>query len=310
MSLIRKPNELKVQTSIKTLVYGQPGIGKTTLALSSPSPLLLDYDNGVHRINPFHQVDTVQIESWENTIEVLNEDLSQHKTIVIDTVGKMLDYLSEYIIRQDPKMGRRDGVLTLQGYGARKVAFINFLKQVSIMGKHLVFVAHEKEERDGDNRFIRPEIGGSSGGDLIKEIDLVGYMEAIGKKRTISFDPCEKYYAKNTCKLDPLINITELNDGVPNNFLTNIFETYHKSLDARKVVAAKYGEIIELIKEKVASIIDPETANFVSEWASKLDNHIWDSKLQAAYAIKRRADELGLKFNKSSKKYEHEHSKV
>ena len=37
MGLIKKPSELQVQTTIKALLYGQPGIGKTTDALSAPA---------------------------------------------------------------------------------------------------------------------------------------------------------------------------------------------------------------------------------------------------------------------------------
>lgn len=99
--------------------------------------------------------------------------------------------MSTYIIQQDNRLGKRDGSLTLQGFGARKIMFINFLKRVSMMGKHVIFVAHEREEKDGDIRIVRPEIGGSSAGDLIKELDLVGYMQAIGNKRTISWTPQE-----------------------------------------------------------------------------------------------------------------------
>lgn len=86
--LIKKPFELKVQTSIKTLLYGQPGIGKTTLALSAPSPLLVDFDNGVHRVDPMHQSDTVQVESWQSMLDLLNnEDLASYKTLIIDTIS-------------------------------------------------------------------------------------------------------------------------------------------------------------------------------------------------------------------------------
>lgn len=42
MGLIKKPNELQVKKTLSALIYGQPGMGKTTLALSSPHPLLLD----------------------------------------------------------------------------------------------------------------------------------------------------------------------------------------------------------------------------------------------------------------------------
>ena len=37
MGLIKKPNELTVKNALSALIYGQPGMGKTTLALSSPS---------------------------------------------------------------------------------------------------------------------------------------------------------------------------------------------------------------------------------------------------------------------------------
>lgn len=301
MSLIKKPHQLEVQTTIKALVYGQPGIGKTTLALSTPSPLLLDFDGGVHRVNPMHQGDTVQISSWEDVENVLTEDLSTYKTLIIDTAGKMLDFMSVYLIKNDPKLGKRDGSLQLQGYGARKVMFINFLKRVALMGKHLVFVAHDKEEKEGDQKIIRPEIGGSSAGDLVRELDLVGYMEAIGKKRTISFDPCEKYYGKNTCNLASLIELPDVTEKA-NTLLTSIFSDYHKALDARRKLAGEYGDLMELVRGGIEDVKDAATANEYADWIQGL-THIWDSKLQAAMLLRDRTNELRLKMNKD-KRYE------
>ena len=305
MSLIKKPSELKVNTLVKTLVYGQPGIGKTTLALSTPSPLLFDFDGGVHRVNAKHQVDTVQIESWQNMLDVLaNEDLSAYKTFVIDTAGKMLDYMGAWLIANNPKLGKSNGALSLQGYGERKAEFRAFLKRVALMGKHIVFVAHDTEEKDGDQKIIRPEIGGSSGSDLIKELDLVGYMEAIGAKRTISFDPCEKYYGKNTCQLPSKVEIVDVVNGSHANiFLTKVFSDYQNSLEERKKVAIEYNELIDLIEEKVDSINDAESANEVAAWAGSYTEHIWDSKLQSGMKINVKAKELGLTLNKN-KKYE------
>lgn len=186
MGLIKKPNELVVKTNLSALIYGQPGMGKTTLALSAPHPLLLDFDGGIHRVNAAHRVDTVQISKWEEVDEVMQDpDIAGYQTIVIDTAGKMLSFMDKYIMQNNPKMRKADGTLSLQGYGLRKNMFINFVNQLSLMGKSVIFVAHEREEKVGDEKQIRPEIGGSSAGDLIKELDLVGYMEAIGKKRTI-----------------------------------------------------------------------------------------------------------------------------
>lgn len=310
MSLIKKPSELEVQPYIKALLYGQPGVRKTTLALSAPAPLLIDADRGVHRVDSRHQTDTVQVKSWEDVQNVLQEDLSAYKTLVIDTAGKLLDFMAAYLMQQDPKLRKGDGSLTLQGYGARKVMFQNFLKQVALMGKHLVFVAHEKEEKDGEEKVLRPEIGGSSSGDLIKDLDLVGYMQSIGNRKTISFEPTQRFYGKNTCKLPASIDLRQtLNeDGstvlAPNNQLAGIFDTYQKSLEERKKTTVDYGELLNVIGAKVEEIATAADANEVSEWAAAFDGHIWDSKLQAAYAIRDRAKELGLIINKESKKYE------
>ena len=73
MGIIKKPSEIEPKATISILIYGQPGLGKTTLGCSAPSPVLFDYDGGVQRVNAAHQVPTVQIRSWEDTITAMNE---------------------------------------------------------------------------------------------------------------------------------------------------------------------------------------------------------------------------------------------
>ena len=306
MSKIKKPHELTVQKNIKALIYGQPGIGKTTFALSAPNPILLDFDGGVHRVDTVHQKDTLQVETWQDVLTELNDGtFSNYQSIVIDTAGKMLDAMSLYLIKQNPKLGKSNGALSLQGYGERKAEFNNFIKRISAIGKHIIFVAHEKEEKEGDGKYIRPEIGGSSGNDLYKELDLIGYMEAIGKKKTISFLPQEKYYAKNACGLTETIEITELKDGISNNYFEkNIVGVYQKTLEDRKEKVAEYNQLIDVINGKIDAIVDAETANEVVDWAKSYDNHIWSSKIVASQGISEKCKELGLTINKTSKKYE------
>lgn len=306
MSKIRKPHELNVQATIKALIYGQPGLGKTTFALSSPKPLLLDFDNGVHRVNAEYQTDTLQIQSWQEVIDELNEGtFNSYQTIVIDTAGKMLDYLSAWLIAKNPKLGKSNGALSLQGYGERKGEFTNFIKRLSTLGKHIIFLAHEKEEKEGDAKYVRPEIGGSSGTDLYKELDLIGYMEAIGKKRTISFLPQEKYYAKNACGLNETIEIPELSQGVPNNYFEKyIVELYKKSLEDRKEKISEYNALMDVISAKIESIVDVGIANEVLDWAKSFNEHIWGSKIIASQMLQSKCKELNLIFNPKTKLYE------
>lgn len=302
MSKLKQPHELSTQVTLKTLIYGQPGLGKTTFAISAPNAVLLDFDNGVHRVRAEHQVTTLQVNSWQDVIEAMPE-LKPFKTIVIDTAGKMLDYLGMHLIKGNPKLGKSNGALTLQGYGERKAEFSRFVKTLSTMGKHIIFVAHEKEEKEGETKYIRPEVGGSSGTDLYKELDLIGYMEAIGKKRTISFAPSEKYYAKNACGLNDVIELADLSNGAQNNlFEKQILSVYEKSLQERAEKVGEYRNLMDVVEEKISSVSDVSTANEVLTWIDEYKEHIWSSKLQAKTLLLAKIKEIGLAVEPKTKK--------
>jgi len=310
MGMIKRPSELSVKDTLSVLIYGQPGIGKTTFGVSAPDAVLFDYDGGVQRINGAHQVPTLQPTSWEDTniaLQEIQNEMPEVKTIVIDTVGKMLDYMSAYIIKTDPKMAMRDGSLSLKGYGVRKQMFVNFIKQLALMGKNVVFIAHEREERRGEETFKRPEIGGSSANDLIKELDLVGYMYAVGKERVITFDPAEYYYAKNTCNLPAAIKlpvvVDESGKGSSNVAFTNIVAQYKVAQEKRQDTTARYEMLLGLIDETMSAVTDVDSLN---EAMSKLFGmeQIYDSFLRCQRAVASKGKELGLTYNKIAKRYE------
>lgn len=310
MGLIKKPNEIAPKSTISALLYGEPGIGKTTIACSAPNPVLFDYDGGVQRINGAHQVPTLQPTSWEDTeaaIEEIEREMPEVQTIVIDTAGKMLDYMTIFIMKKNPKMKKFDGSLTQQGYGVRKQMFIDFIKRLAISGKNIIFVAHEKEEKRGEEWVKRPEIGGSSAADLIKELDLVGYMRAIGKQRTIAFDPTEAYYAKNTCCLPEISNIPVLIDETgnakgTNEFLTNVINTYHQYQLEKQKKTGEYAELMNVIEGMIVECTDAETLNETKDKIANIE-HIYNSKLASAIKLNAKAAELGYKLDKLTKQY-------
>lgn len=307
--IIKRPSELSVKDTLTAIIYGQPGIGKTTLACSAPSPVLLDYDGGISRVNGAHQVDTVQVTSWEDTQTALDEIRKDgtYRTIIIDTVGKMLAYMEDYIKQTNPQMKQRDGSLSLKGYGVRKQMFLQLLKDVSVMGMNIIFVAHEKEERQGDDTRVRPEISGSAASDLVKEMELVGYMQAIGTDRTITFDPSERYYTKNTCNMHGIIKVPEVvdtdgNATGENNFFTLVVDAY-KAQQQRNIDTNKRNEAqVEEIKAKVAAIANADDANDFVEWAKSMP-FAGNAKGVAAMALRERAAQLGLKLNKAEGRY-------
>lgn len=308
--LIKKPSELSVKSTLTALIYGQPGIGKTTLACSAPSPVLLDYDGGVARVNGAHQVDTVQVSSWEDTEAAIAEikAAGTYKSIIIDTVGKMLAYMEDYIKRTQPRLKQADGSLSLKGYGVRKQMFIQLLKDTSIMGMNLIFVAHEREERQGDETKVRPEISGSAASDLVKELDLVGYMQAVGSDRTITFDPAEKFYTKNTCNMHGLIKVPVVVDGEgtatgENNFFQLVVDNY-QSQQRRNIEENKdYEAQIAEAKTRIAAIGSATEANDFVAWVNGV-NWLRNAKGRVSLMLVERTNVVGLKWNKKSNCYE------
>ena len=150
MSLIKKSNELTISPTLKMMVYGQAGMGKTTFALSAPKPLLLDFDNGVKRVNLQHLdgVDIVQISSWNDIKMLIGEDLSAYQTIIPDTVGKMMDFIISY------KCGSRQP--QVQDWNGINAEFQWFVREFSNMGKNLIFIAHRDSRKEGDKTSLYP----------------------------------------------------------------------------------------------------------------------------------------------------------
>jgi len=305
MAMLRQPYEIKTDNVfLKILVYGQPGTGKSTLALSMPNPVLIDADGGVRRVAAHHRMPTLQITSYDEVLDVLNSrELDPFESIVIDTAGRLLDYINAYVIKKNPAVGNRDGTLGIKGWGVRALTFESMTRMIAAKGKHLLFVCHEREEKNGDVKVIRPDFGGGkAGGELIKDLDLVGYMEMIGKNRTISFSPCEKYYAKNAARIDDVLQIPLLNVNDKNDFLAGIVKQCEAAMSAESEQIKQYNALMEAMRSHVEAIEDAETLKAALEAIGRA-THIWDSKIKTWVLIKDKAASLGLVYDKTDKKF-------
>lgn len=308
MTKIRKPSEIVINPTIQMLIYGQAGTGKTTLALSAPQPLLLDFDGGVSRVNAGHQCDTVQITSYQDALDVLQEDLSPYQSIVIDTAGKLLDYMASWLISRNGKLGKSNGALSLQGFGERKAEFRNFCRQIRALNKHLVFVAHRETQKNGDDIRYVPIFGGSSYDDLVTELDLVGYLEAVGRKRVITFDPTDRNDGKNTIYMPPVNDLPVTVDGagiaLPNNYISeNIIAAFARRLETQKAINEDFAAIMDVIGGIVDGVSDADTANEACDKIKGLQ-HVGNSKVMGAKKLNDKAKSLGLTFNKEAGRYE------
>lgn len=305
MSLIKKPSELKTQNIVlKGLIYGQPGIGKTTIALSAPNPLLIDFDNGLRRIDAQYRTHSVQVESYKDLLDVLNSvDIKNYDTIVIDTLGKMIDKIGDYLAMSNPKIKQGDGQLAMKGWGAVKLEFQQLLKLLDNKKKSVIFIAHEKEDKENDKVIKRPDVAGSSGKDVVKELDFMGYMSMHGNKRTIDLMPNEAFYAKNSLGLDGFLEFPILKGT--NDFLSkNIFEKYEEKTKEDCRIAEKYSALISVIDNKIATLqtSDDVNAYYTNEY-QKIEK-IWSSQEYEKQKLSEKVKSLGLAFNKETKLFE------
>jgi len=297
MSLIKKPSDPVLVKSIRVLLYGQPGIRKTSWSLTCNNPLLFDFDQGVHRVRPEDRRDYISMTSWEEAEQALSEDLSGYNTIIIDTAGKALDLLMISIVNENPK-NASGGQLSQRGWGVLRDRFTMWRRRVEALGKNLVFIAHDKEERGSEDgeKIVRPDISGGTLKLLIRDMDLMGYMESRSNIPVVNFSASDKSWGKNTANLPSFINVGEIT-------LEQVFDIYRTQQLRQSELRVEYEK---LIADCTVRIIDMENPNEFKDFAKHMEGveHIWASKKVIGLMFSSRVKEVGYKFNRETLEYE------
>lgn len=307
--MIKEPFEIKtIKKKYRMLIAGFPGIGKTTIALSAPKPLLIDVDKGLDRVAVQHRTTFDQPLNYEELLKDLNTDLSPYETIVIDTGGKLLDLMKPYVIKQDAKNGQKDGqTLSMKGYGAVGREFARLMDYIAYtLNKHVIIVFHAKEDKDGEATKLRILIEGATKDNVWQPMDIGGFVEMYNGKRTIGFDNCERYYAKGTHGIKGIREIPNLDDGTPNEFITKLFEEMDNNIaqeaDFYEEDREQYAKVMDDVRPKIEEMTF-ETVHDVLTLI-KTAPHKLTSEKELKHMFTDKVKDLGLIWNKETKKYE------
>lgn len=208
----------------RILLYGAPGVGKTTWAASAPNPVILDYENSA---------ETLRNTPLENTAIISNRgELAKHEevlrflknnpydTIIIDSASSMNDTL----LMEHMKNSKRDKHIALFA-DFRKIN--NVLKEIFYtlidVPKNVIVIAHEAEMRDPETNKvieIRPLLPPEAKKAIIRLVNEVYYLE---KKPSLTGDPDRLLHVDSQGKIVAK-NRRGLNQPIKNSNWKDIYQ--------------------------------------------------------------------------------------
>ena len=208
-------------------------------------------------------------------------------------------------MRTDPKASKKDGGFSLQGYGIIKSEFIRFSAELR-KKFNVIFLFHENITKQDENIFYELVVEGSARTVVYQPADLAAHLFIQNGRRYLGFTPTEQYSAKSAYGIKGLIEVPELAEGEPNDFLTKLFAKVRANLNAEsKALApekAKYESAMVEAREFISNVEKPED---VSECVKALKGieHALTSEKEATALLKSRMAELGITYDKATKVY-------
>lgn len=255
LRIVPASDPLLVENIVLT-IYAAPGLGKSSLSFTADKPLMLDFDRGSYRAAT--RGDSVPVSSWLDVAQMTPEDLAPYSTIIVDTAGRALDALAADIIAGNPKAGRGDGSLTLQGYGTLKSRFAQWQSFLRSLKKDLILICHMDEQKNGDETQERIDAQGASRNEIYKSSDAMCRIRLDAKdQRFLDFDPRQGGFGKNPAQL-PKIAFPDPKQNT--HVLANVITQIKASINAMT------EEQAEAVKEEEIAAKSATDATTVEEF--------------------------------------------
>jgi len=218
------------------MIYGEPGVGKTTLLgtaqdhpLTSPL-LIIDIDGGVSALRRRRDIDVIQVRTVKqladaykllyNAIPSNPKDKFPWGTIGVDTLSELqqLDLVEVMTAfsRINDKIDK--DVPDQRGYGKSGTHMRSIVRQFRDLPCNTIFNCHSQSERDNSMKLITyPKLVGKLRTDIPGFLDIVGYYRTEsdgngGVDRLLQFMKTDTTNCKDrTGAFDPI----EMNPTIP-----------------------------------------------------------------------------------------------
>ena len=293
------------------IIYGSPGVGKTTLALSAPDPILLDFDRGISRVSALHRKATSVCNTYEEVLADINSpDMEAFQTVIIDTGGSFITFLKDWAMRTKAGARTKTGDFNgLRGFGFVKAEFSSFTETLKTrLNKNVIYVFHSQETTDKDgNPVQRLMCEGATKNTVWTPCDFGGYVQMLGGERDICFTPEQEFFAKGCHGIEGHWRIPRLKPTDRNDFITRLFGQAKRNIAAETQAFApmreKYDLVMAEVTASVNSVDSIQTANEAAERLAAME-HALTSRQEALSLLLAKTKKLGLRWNREAKSYE------
>lgn len=167
------------------LLYGPPGVGKTTFASKFPDVFFLGTEDGQRAVSTYHRYCL----SWAKFLKYIKLLAGPkgkiYPTICVDTVEMLFSYCKEYVSEKfgfdhpsDEKWGK--------GWDVLKDEFRRGLMRLCGLGKGVIFISHSKDQ-EVRTRVISvtktmPALSGTAREIIMGMVSIVAYVGFKTKK--------------------------------------------------------------------------------------------------------------------------------
>ena len=146
---LRNTNDVH-QARVKALVYGQAGAGKTTLATSMPSPVIISAEAGLLSIAG-SGIQFVEVNTMDELQEVYewltSPEADQFESVVLDSISE----IGEVVLTHEKKINK-DG---RAAYGELQVKMTEIIRGFrDLPGKHVLMTAKLEKMQDEMGRVL------------------------------------------------------------------------------------------------------------------------------------------------------------
>lgn len=177
-------------TYLKIGIYGDSGVGKTTLAASSPKPLFINIEGGEAALLGREDISIIKVEDYRAVDKIysfLKSGDHEFETVIIDSLTELQKRAMDMVLEGE---GRE---MPHQGSWGQSMEYVRrTVRKFRDLNMHVIFIMGLADRKDGMTGMTTemPNLPGKLGQEIPSYLDILGYM-------TMSIDAKTKTYSRN-----------------------------------------------------------------------------------------------------------------